>query len=108
MPYEDPDPTDPMTLHGVVLDATPPPVEAMWEMAECFVEEYARLGFEPERILRMFQTRGYAGPRMAFEELGEAAIRTMIRETVERWGLRRMPEIVEHRTAEEIGLRVLE
>ena len=107
MPYDDPDGTDPMTLHGVVLDTAAPPLEAMREMAECFVEEYARMGFEPQRILRMFQTRGYAGPYMAYEELGETAIRTLIDETVERWGPRRAPEIVEHRTAQVIGLRVL-
>lgn len=108
MPYDDPDPTDPMSLHGVVLDRSAPPLEAMREMAECFVEEYARLGFEPQRILQMFKTRGYAGPHMAYEELGEAAIRMMIGETMKRWGPRRTPQIVEHRTAGMIGLRVLD
>lgn len=107
MPYDDPDPTDPMTLHGVVWGMAAPPLEAMQEMAECFVGEYARLGFEPQRILRMFQTRGYAGPHMAYEKLGEAAIRTMIDEIVQRRGPRRAPEILENRTAGEFGLRVL-
>jgi len=108
MPYDDPDATDPMTLHGVVLDSGAPPPEAIREMAECFVEEYARMGFDPQRILRMFQTRGYAGCHMAYEELGEAAIRTMIDEIVKRWGPRRAPDFVEHRTTTEIGLRVLD
>ncbi len=76
MPYDDPDATDPMTLRGVVVQTEDD--RAVREMAECFIEEYARLGFDSDRILRMFKTRGYAGPFMAYEALGEAAIRALI------------------------------
>jgi len=78
MPYEDPDPTDPMTLHGVEVETTSD--EAMIEMATCFVEEYARMGFDADRIWRMFHTQGYAGPALALHALGEERIGEVIAE----------------------------
>ncbi len=78
MPYHDPDATDPMTLHGVVVeteDGGP-----MREMAECFVEEYLRSGFDARRVLWMFKTRGFAGPFLAYCTLGEDTIRKIIDE----------------------------
>ena len=76
MPYDDPDPTDPMTLHGVAVETEDD--SAMIDMAECFVEEYLRSGFDADRVLGVFRTRGYAGPYLAFQSLGEDAIRQMI------------------------------
>ncbi len=84
MPHGDPDPTDPLTLHGVVVETQDG--QAMREMAECFVEEYIRLGFDPDRILQLFQTRGYAGPFLAYQTLGDEAIRSLIAEHLERRG----------------------
>ena len=84
MPYEDPDPTDPMTLHGVAVETDDD--RALREMAACFVEEYARLGFDSQRIMAIFKTSGYAGPHMAFQAMGEAAIDKLIADTM---GLRR-------------------
>jgi hypothetical protein len=82
MPYDDPDPTDPMTLHGVGVETDDP--EAMRHMAACFVEEYLRMGFDARRVLLLFQTRGYAGPHLAYETLGEPAIQALIDECVRR------------------------
>ncbi len=76
MPHGDPDPTDPMTLHGVVVETEDD--RAMREMAECFIEEYIRSGFGPERILKMFGTREYAGPHLAYRLLGAEAIGAMV------------------------------
>ena len=81
MPYEDPDPTDPMTLHGVAVETDDD--QAMRDMAACFVEEYARLGFDSERIMAVFKTKGYAGPHMALEAMGETAIGKLIADTME-------------------------
>ena len=78
MPYDDPDATDPMTLHGVVIETEDD--GPMRDMATCFVEEYLRSGFDAERILQMFQTKGYAGPFLAFQTLGGSAIRKIIDE----------------------------
>lgn len=89
MPYDDPDPSDPMTLHGMVLDDEGPTPAAMREMAECFAEEYARLGFDRTRILKMFTTKGYAGPFMAHEMLGATEIAGLVDDVLMRWGPRR-------------------
>ena len=37
MPHNDPDPTDPMALHGVAVQTDDPSV--MRQMAQCFIEE---------------------------------------------------------------------
>jgi len=76
VPYDDPDSTDPMTLHGVGVatnDET-----ATVDMAQCFIEEYARMGFLPDRILRMFETPTYAGPHRAYVVLGPQRIVQLI------------------------------
>ncbi len=86
VPYEDPDATDPMTLHGVMFDAGSD--QAHREMAACFIEEYIRLGFDRAGLIKLFQTRGYAGPHMAWRILGEEAVVAMIDEMLIRWGPR--------------------
>lgn len=106
MPYEDPDPTDPMTLHGVVVETESD--EAMVEMAVCFIEEYARLGFDADRMERMFHTQGYAGPAMALKVLGEQRIRTLIAEEVALRGPRHSQKTRCTTTSAGISLPVLE
>ena len=46
MPYEDPDPEDPMQLVGVEIEC--PDGSATRDMAACFVEEFLRMGFSDE------------------------------------------------------------
>ncbi len=107
MPYDDPDATDPMTLHGVVVETEND--AAMRDMAECFVEEYIRGGFDAGRILRMFQTKGYAGPFLAYQTLGEDAIRRIIDELFPLWGGRRDRTATESSENEQmISLPILE
>ncbi len=76
MPYDDPDSTDPMALHGVAIETEDN--GALLDMAECFVEEYLRSGFDAQRIEQMFKTRGYVGPFLAYQSLGEQTIRRII------------------------------
>ncbi len=87
MPYDDPDATDPMTLNGVMVDTDSD--QAMHGMAECFIEEYFRLGYDREGLLKIFKTRGYAGPHLAYQSLGEETIAAMIDEYIQRWGPRK-------------------
>ncbi len=89
MPFDDPDATDPMTLHGVVVETDGD--AAMREMAECFVEEYIRSGFDADRIMKLFTTQGYAGPFLAYQTLGEDVIQRIIDEQVSLRG-DRLPE----------------
>ncbi len=106
MPYDDPDATDPMTLHGVVV--TTENDDAMRDMAECFVEEYIRSGFDADRILKMFQTQGYAGPFLAYQTLGEDVIRRLIEELMPLWGHRRDKTAQESSVNGDVSLPVLE
>lgn len=106
MPYDDPDITDPMTLHGVMFETGD--AGAMREMAACFVEEYARMGFGPDRILKLFKTRGYAGPYLAYHVLGDSVIRALIDECVQAWGPRSPAPRLERHATGDLGLPVLE
>ena len=105
MPYGDADETDPMTLQGVAFDTDDD--STIREMAACFVEEYARTGFDAERILGLFRVKGYAGPYLAYRCLGEAAIRSLIDETLERRRPRQKNVLCECETAGDIRLTVL-
>jgi len=97
-----------MMLNGVVLEnGEDPPLEAVREMAECFIDEYARLGFDANRILHMFRTKGYAGPYMATEILGENAIHELVDLVLARWGGRRTGTTVRPREKREFSLMVL-
>ncbi len=106
MPYDDPDATDPMTLHGVVIETESD--AAMRDMAECFVEEYIRSGFDEDRILKMFQTQGYAGPFLAYQTLGEDAIQRIIEELIPPWGGRKGKTAQLSSSNGQISLPVLE
>ncbi len=65
----EPDPEDPMELVGVrlpVKDET-----ALKEMAECFAEEFIRLGHSVEQVLALFKNPFYGGPHEVYRNLGE-------------------------------------
>ena len=79
------EPDDPMALVGVELPADS---AALTEMAYVFAEEFARLGFDAARLLRLFRNSSYAGPHHAYRALGEPAIRDIIAECVGVWGRR--------------------
>lgn len=106
MPYEDPDPIDPMTLHGVEIETEDG--TAVYEMAECFVEEYTRLGFGADRILRMFNNKAYVGPFLALQALGEPVIRGLIDEFTQRRGGDREAPPMDKRADGSLALHVLE
>jgi hypothetical protein len=77
------EPDDPMELVGVILPAD---AEAVRDMAYVFAEEFARLGFDQEQIMRLFQHPFYAGAHQAYGALGEEAIRTIVAECTQVWG----------------------
>jgi hypothetical protein len=85
MPYDEPDPNDPQMLVGVMLPAEP---ETMREMAFVFAEEFARIGYSREEILRLFRNPFYAGAHGAWRGLGEAAVAGIVDECVAVWGRR--------------------
>jgi len=83
MPWGEPDPTDPSVLVGIELPASP---DATREMAWVFAEEFARIGFDAPRILRLFRSPFYAGAHQALCVLGEPEVEGIVRECVAVWG----------------------
>ena len=75
------EPEDPLALVGVVLERGPDE-RALTEMAWCFVEEYARMGWSGERIMRLFRNPFYRGPHQILRMKGEDFVRGLI-ETVD-------------------------
>lgn len=76
MPMGEADPQDPMQRVGVcvpVADEAP-----LREMAECFAEEFLRLGHCEGDVLALFKDPFYAGPHEAYRNLGDDWIREMI------------------------------
>ena len=86
MPYREPDPSDPQLLVGVGLPAE---AETMTEMAYVFAEEFCRMGWDAQRILRIFSNPFYASAHRAYQALGEPALRAIVEECVGVWGRRR-------------------
>jgi len=83
MPFKDPDPTDPNMLVGVVLPAD---AEATRDMAYVFAEEFARMGYTRERLLRLFKNPFYGGAHGAYQALGENETLSIIGECIDVWG----------------------
>ncbi|NUM53806.1 MAG: hypothetical protein HUU46_09210 [Candidatus Hydrogenedentes bacterium] len=77
MPYNDPDPDDPMTLTGVTLEA---PIEAAVEAAYVYAEELARSGLDRARIMLTFRTPEYRGPYGVYLALGHNRIQDIVNE----------------------------
>jgi hypothetical protein len=83
-PYDEADPNnDPMELVAVSL---PSEADSRLEMAYVFAEEFARLGHDGPRILRMFQNAFYAGPNAAYRALGHERTVAIIDECLAVWG----------------------
>ncbi len=87
MPYDDPDPQDPMMLVGVELPTDRP---AQVDMAYAFAEEYARLGYAENQIMSLFREPFYAGANGLYKELGEGEVEAIVRETASTWGRMRL------------------
>lgn len=83
MPKDEFDFEDPLELNGMAVLSAEDTTDAM---AECFAEEFMRLGYDPRRILALFANPHYLGPNLAFQQRGEAYIRDLIAEVFARWG----------------------
>ena len=106
MPYDDPDITDPMTLHGIEIETDS--ADSIREMAACFVEEYVRLGISAERIYEMFTDGSFAGPALAFRTLGGETIAGLIAEQLAIRGPHAMRLAVERAVSGSLHLQILE
>ncbi len=87
MPYGRPDPADPNILVGVRLPANE---DALVEMAYTFTEEFAALGHDQDRILRMFRNPRFGGPHAAYRALGEDVVLGIAAECARAFGRTRV------------------
>ncbi|MBI1746304.1 MAG: hypothetical protein HYR55_06915 [Acidobacteria bacterium] len=81
MPKDEFDFDDPMELVGVELPEGNPEV-----MAECFVEEFARMGSSDSEIFALFQSPFYAATHRIYQEKGEDFVRAVIQRVRSQWG----------------------
>src|ERR1041385_276279 len=77
MPKDEFDLDDPMELNGVGLVCEEDTTD---EMAECFIEEFARLGYNHKQILALFRNPYYLGMNLALQQRGEEFVRQKISE----------------------------
>ena len=56
----------------VAVRLATPGYDGVEAMARCFVEEFALLGWPPERIFKLFTAPQFAGSYSVFQERGEA------------------------------------
>jgi hypothetical protein len=83
MPHGRPDPADPNILVGIRLPADE---GGLVEMAYTFAEEFAALGHDRDRILRMFRNPRFGGPHAAYRALGEGIVLGIVAECVRVFG----------------------
>ena len=83
MPKDEFDFEDPLELNGVAF-LTDEDTSA--EMAECFAEEFLRMGYNHKQVLALFRNPHYVGPNMVLLNKGEPFVRNIIAETFARWG----------------------
>jgi hypothetical protein len=83
MPKDEFDFEDPFELNGMAFLSHE---DTTNDMAECFAEEFMRLGYSHKQVLALFRNPQYLGPHMAFEKRGEPFIRDLIADVFARWG----------------------
>jgi hypothetical protein len=83
MPKDEFDFEDPFELNGMAFLSHE---DTTNDMAECFTEEFMRLGYGHKQVLALFRNPQYLGPHMAFEKRGEPFIRDLIADVFARWG----------------------
>ena len=86
MPYDEADETDPMMLIGVDL---PGDEASSLESCRVFAEEFARMGFNAEKLMELFRNPFYAGPHAIWRSRGDEYVRGLILCGRERWGFPR-------------------
>lgn len=85
MPKDEFDFDDPMELNGVALACEQ---DTTGEMADCFIEEFMRLGYNAKQILALFRNPHYVGMHLVVRLRGEAFVCERIAEIFARWGRR--------------------
>ena len=85
MPYEEFDVGDPMDLVGMVLPGEPGQLEAM---AECFVEEYVRMGWDEPRLMTLFVNPMFMATHRIYRQKGEKYVKELIQRVGSKYQLK--------------------
>jgi len=80
---KEPEADDPFALQGVGVPD--PEGAAARDMAECFAEEFLRLGFPPGRVLALFDSPRYPLAHQAYAQLGAQETRALIERLAAIW-----------------------
>jgi len=83
MPKDEFDFEDPFELNGMAFLTHE---ETTNDMAETFIEEFMRMGYNHKQVLALFRNPHYLGPNMVLEQRGEPFIRDLITEVFACWG----------------------
>jgi hypothetical protein len=83
MPKDEFDFDDPMELNGVAFLTDE---DTTTVMAECFIEEFMRMGYNDKQILALFRNPHYIGMNMVLQKRGEQFILGLVSDTFARWG----------------------
>ena len=86
MPYEEFDVEDPMDLVGMVLPGEPGQLEAM---AECFVEEYVRMGWDEPRLMTLLVNPMFMATHRIYRQKGEVYVRELIHRVSSKFQLKK-------------------
>ncbi len=70
------EPDDPFQPVAVALST--PGHDGMAEMARCFVEKFAIMGWPPQRIFKLFTIPEFAGSHSVYQERGRAYVKEII------------------------------
>ncbi len=62
----------------VAVSLATPGYDGLEAMARCFVEEFAMMGWPPERVFRLFTVPDFAGSYSVFQERGEGYVKDLI------------------------------
>jgi hypothetical protein len=73
---------DPLELVGMVMPGEPGQLEAM---AECLVEEYIRMGWNEEQLMRLFVDPMFMATYRVYRQLGYTFVQDLIQRTCEKW-----------------------
>jgi hypothetical protein len=94
---------DPMGLVGMVMPGEPGQLEAM---AECFVEEYVRMGWNEARLMTLFTNPMFMATHRIYRQKGEAYVMKIIQQTIAKWDFKVKTETRLHSIVPGEGLTV--
>ncbi|MFQ5410179.1 MAG: hypothetical protein ACE5FI_17350 [Anaerolineales bacterium] len=86
MPHSELSFEDPLELTGIVLPGEPGTLDAM---AETFVEEYVRMGWDERRLLTLFVNPMFMATHRIYQEKGEGYVQELVKNVCEKYRVMR-------------------